>query len=197
VCRHGVAVKASIDSVPASIAAVFQNKLADIDERMAAQDLGEWQLISTESLEQGLRLVVEVHCVHNVTVMSSRLTNIAEAGPEHSVFHAQQSFYRRIEQHVHSQSSPVHVVFRLWHLLLNDDSISSGEMTFSDYTRVCSGRRQTRELEQKRQLACDGWRCGELLPGTSDTQPFVCGLNRNYIHMLLLSRLHQYLANYA
>lgn len=97
---------------------------------------------------------------------------------------------------MHAQTSSVRIVFRLWHLLL-DDSISSGEMSFADYTRMCSGQRQTRELEQKRQFACEGLRCGELLPGSSDIQLFVCSLHKECIHMLLLSRLQEYLANYT
>lgn len=98
VCRHGVAVKASIDSVPASVVAGFRDKLSEIQERVAADDLGAWHVILAESLEDCLRLVVEVHCVHNVTVMSSRLTHdeADPAQPEashapHHVFRAQQS----------------------------------------------------------------------------------------------------------
>lgn len=201
VCRHGVPVTASIESVPASVAAVFEDKLSQMQEHATADDLGTWTLMSSETLEQGLRLVVEVHCVQSVTVMTSLLTDVGAEpstwGPSlHHVFRAQQSFYRRVERHVHSQESPVLLVFRLWHLLL-DDTISSAELSLNNYTRMCTGERLTRAQEQRRQFVCDEMRCGELLPGTSAIHPFVCSLNRDYLRMLLLQGLHQYLEGYA
>lgn len=200
VCRQGNGQRASIESVPESETGVFKamleqvqarEQLADSDEFV---DIASWQ-VSAETIEVGLRLLVEVHCEQSVTVMSSRLIHVAENAAPYHVYRGQQSFYRRLQSHVHSQTSPVTIVCRLWHLLLDAD-ITCGPLSLTEYTRICEGGRPTREIVRLRQLRFENVSCGELLPQTQ-LQPFACSINREYVHMLLLSRIQEYLAEYA
>lgn len=197
VCRHGEHVQASLVCVPETVRGSFQTKLAQIQEREDAleeQTMG-LELITVGTLEDGMRLVVEIHCADNVTVMSSRLVLVAGDVLPNPVFRAQQSFYRRLEHHLNSQQAPIMLVFRLWHMLL-EDSISSPAIPFCDYTRICADQLPTRELARQRRLSCDNVPCAELLPALSTMQTFSFSVNREYMHMLLLGRLQEYLADY-
>lgn len=200
VCRQGNGERASIESVPESMTDVFSTMLEQVQARDQAavsdelMDIAAWQM-SAETIEMGLRLLVEVHCEQSVTVMSSRLIHVAEIADPYHVYRGQQSFYRRLQTHVHSQTSPVTIVCRLWHILL-DASIACEPLSLTEYTRICENERPTREIVRRRQLKFENVTCGELLPQTQ-LQPFACSINREYVHMLLLSRIQEYLAEYA
>ena len=120
VCRRGARVRASLACVPANASAAFASKLEEMDGRdqeLHVQEVGLYT--SREVLEQGLRMVVEVHTASDVTVMSSRLVcELESADQVQAVFQAQQSFYRRLEQHLNALASlrmSVMLVFRVSH----------------------------------------------------------------------------------
>jgi hypothetical protein len=204
VCRQGAAVKASLDCVPESAAAAFASKLAEMDEREQELQVHEIGLYTTrETLEDGLRLAVEVHTTLDVTVMSSRLVCEA-ASPDdgvENVFRAQHSFYRRLEQHLHDMGAQlptsVLLVFRLTHVLL-EESICSDPLSLDVYRRICIQQHYTRELRRQSQLRFMNVLCGGLLPSRGGPcTAFSLSLNREYVHLVLLSRLQMYLAEYG
>jgi hypothetical protein len=222
VCRQGALAKASLECVPENTAAAFASKLAEMQDRAEELEIHEIGLYtSREVLEQGLRLVVEVHSALDVTVLSSRLS--CESAPPnadgaHAVFRAQQSFHRRLEQRLTalaalpalpplpampalaalpSQSTAVALVFRICHSLL-EESICSDPLPLEVYRRICGHQHHTRELHRQSQLRFMNVPCGELVPSTwGPYAAFLFRLNREYVHLLLLSRLQMYLAEYG
>jgi hypothetical protein len=198
VCRQGAAVKADLACVPASVAAAFSCRL----EQAAAEvpQLLDLRLhTSAQELEAGLQLIVEVHSEADVTVLSSSLACVPEAAtpdlPAYPVLQAQQSFYRRLERHLHSQPTPVVLVVRLCHVLL-EESISSEPLHESVYRRMASSERPTRSLGLLRHLRVGGVPCAELLPSSVLRATFMLRLHREYVHLLLLSQLRQYITEY-
>lgn len=201
VCRQGAAAKASLECVPDSAAAAFEIKLAEMDGRAEELDLHEIGMYtSRETLEDGLRILVEVHSARDVTVLSSRLVcesaGLDGAGP---VFRAQQSFYRRLEQHLATlpAQSLVDLVFRISHMLL-EESVCSDPLSLDVFRRICGQRHPTRELRRQSQLRFMNVTCCELLPSLRGPgTAFSFSMNREYMHLLLLSRLQMYLAEYG
>ena len=208
VCRQGAAVKADLACVPASVAEAFACKLehvavgeaASLAADAEAPDMLDLRLhTSAQELEAGLRLIVEVHSVADVTVLSSSLACASEAAtpdiPAYPVLQAQQSFYRRLERHLVLAQQPVVLVVRLCHVLL-EESISSEPLPVDVYQRMASSERPTRALERLRHLSVGGVPCAELLSSSVLRASFTVRLHREYVHLLLLSQLRQYISEY-
>jgi len=205
VCRQGADVKADISCVPACAFEAFSCKLEQLTNDEAAlgavdaEEMLDLRLhTSVQDLESGLQLVVEVHSAIGVTVLSSGLACMPEAATSdqstHPVLQAQQSFYRRLDCNLINTQGAVLVV-RLCHVLL-EESITSAPLHENVYRRMVYNERQTRTQQRLRHLSVRGVPCAELLPSSDMRATFVIRLNRENVHLLLLSELRQYISDY-
>lgn len=75
ICRQVDQQRASMESVPESVTGVFKKMLEQVQAREQSLisdklvDIGLWPVMSAETIEVGIHLVVEVHCEQSVTFM--------------------------------------------------------------------------------------------------------------------------------